>query len=87
MPSADPPEVSPETVEERLLGGPRRFRRDEVAEAAGVPVEYARRLWRAVGFPSEPWEQSAATPEERAEYLASLGEKTGNPPTEERSNF
>jgi len=41
----------PEEIEERLLGGPRRYRRDEVAEAAGVPVEYARRLWRAVGFP------------------------------------
>jgi adenylate cyclase len=51
MTRADRPAVSPETVEERLLGGPRRYRRDEVAEAAGVPVEYARRLWRAVGFP------------------------------------
>lgn len=43
--------TSPEEIEERLLGGPRRYRRDEVAQAAGVPVEYARRLWRAVGFP------------------------------------
>lgn len=51
MTRADRPAVSAETVEERLLGGPRRYRRDEVAEAAGVPVEYARRLWRAVGFP------------------------------------
>jgi adenylate cyclase len=33
-----------------LLGGPRRYRRDEAAGAAGVPVEHARRLWRAVGF-------------------------------------
>ena len=32
-------------------------------------------------------EAGTATPEQRAEYLASLGEKTGNPPTEERSNF
>ena len=37
-------------MEERLLGGPRRYRRDEVAADAGVPVEHARRLWRAVGF-------------------------------------
>jgi adenylate cyclase len=43
--------ASPEAIEARLLGGPRLHRRDEVAEAAGVPVEYARRLWRAVGFP------------------------------------
>jgi adenylate cyclase len=42
--------LSPESIEERLLGGPRRYRRDEAAEAGGVPVEYARRLWRAVGF-------------------------------------
>ncbi len=51
MASSERPAVSPEAIEARLLGGPRRYRRDEVAEAAGVPVEYARRLWRAVGFP------------------------------------
>ena len=44
------PPVTPEQVEERLLGGPRKHRRDQVAESAGVPVEHARRLWRAVGF-------------------------------------
>ncbi len=37
-------------IEERLLGGPRRYRRDEVAARAGLSVDYARRLWRAVGF-------------------------------------
>ncbi len=37
-------------VEERILGGPRRYRRDEFATRAGLSVEYARRLWRAVGF-------------------------------------
>jgi adenylate cyclase len=42
--------ASPEDIEARLLGGPRRYRRDEAAVSAGVPVEYARRLWRAVGF-------------------------------------
>ncbi|MGH8894264.1 MAG: adenylate/guanylate cyclase domain-containing protein [Actinomycetes bacterium] len=47
----DWPSSSPDEIEERLLGGPRRYRRDEVAEAAGVPVPYARRLWRAIGFP------------------------------------
>jgi adenylate cyclase len=45
-----PGQASPEDVEEHLLGGPRRYRRDEAAGAAGVPVEHARRLWRAVGF-------------------------------------
>lgn len=50
MSRAEREPISPQTIEEQLLGGPRRYRRDEVAEAAGVPVEYARRLWRAVGF-------------------------------------
>jgi adenylate cyclase len=38
-------------LEQRLLGGPRRHDRERVAAHAGVPVEYARRLWRAMGFP------------------------------------
>ncbi len=33
-----------------VLGSPRRLRRDEVAHRAGVPLEDARRLWRAMGF-------------------------------------
>lgn len=37
-------------IEERLLGGPRRHTRDEAAASAGVSIEYARRLWRAMGF-------------------------------------
>src|SRR4051812_11708343 len=38
-------------LERELLGGGRRYTRTEVAEQAGVPVEHARRLWRALGFP------------------------------------
>ena len=34
-----------------VLGAPRRLRRDEVAHRAGVPLDEARRLWRAMGFP------------------------------------
>ena len=33
-----------------MLGSPRRWRREEVARAAGVSLEDARRLWRAMGF-------------------------------------
>ena len=47
-PHGDP--VPPGGIEERLLGGPRRYRRDEIAGKAGLTVEEARRLWRAVGF-------------------------------------
>jgi adenylate cyclase len=49
-PDRNPSEQPPDGIEERLLGGPRRYRRDEIAEKAGLSVEYARRLWRAVGF-------------------------------------
>lgn len=38
-------------VEQQMLGWPRRYRRDEIAAKAGLTVEHARRLWRAVGFP------------------------------------
>jgi adenylate cyclase len=33
-----------------LLGAPRRYTRDEVVELTGVPIERARRYWRALGF-------------------------------------
>jgi adenylate cyclase len=33
-----------------LLGAPRRYTREEAAELAGVPLERARRYWRALGF-------------------------------------
>jgi len=34
----------------KLLGGPRRWRRREVARAVGVSLLSARKLWRALGF-------------------------------------
>ncbi|HEU5033724.1 MAG TPA: adenylate/guanylate cyclase domain-containing protein [Mycobacteriales bacterium] len=37
-------------LERELLGGERRYTRIEVAERAGVPIEHARHLWRALGF-------------------------------------
>ena len=40
----------PAALERELLGGERRYTRIEVAEQAGVPVEQARILWRALGF-------------------------------------
>jgi adenylate cyclase len=39
-------------LERRLLGGPRRWRRREVARAGGVSLLSARKLWRALGFPN-----------------------------------
>lgn len=39
-----------EGLERILLGGQRRYTRLQVAEKAGVPIERANRLWRALGF-------------------------------------
>lgn len=39
-------------VQLRLLRGPRRWRRREVARAVGVSLLSARKLWRALGFPN-----------------------------------
>lgn len=39
-----------EQLEEILLGGPRKYTRLELAEQSGVPLEFSRRLWRAMGF-------------------------------------
>jgi adenylate cyclase len=37
-------------LERELLGGERRWTRQQVAERAGVPYEHANALWRALGF-------------------------------------
>ena len=48
-------------LDELLLGGPRTHTRDEAAASAGVSVEYARRLWRAMGFANVGDEAKAFT--------------------------
>jgi adenylate cyclase len=45
-----PADESPAALERELLGGDRRYTRMEVAERAGVSVDRARLLWRALGF-------------------------------------
>jgi adenylate cyclase len=44
------PDFSPAALERELLGGERRYTRREVAQQAGVPIEHAQELWRALGF-------------------------------------
>jgi adenylate cyclase len=41
--------------------GPRRYTAPEVYEKAGVDEEYARALWRAMGFPTVPDDEKAFT--------------------------
>jgi adenylate cyclase len=44
------PEDVVDDLVERVLGSPRTLRREQVADAAGVPMVEAKRLWRAMGF-------------------------------------
>jgi adenylate cyclase len=39
-------------VEATILGGPRRYTAAEVSERAGLSRDEARRIWRALGFPT-----------------------------------
>lgn len=45
---------TPEDIEESLLGGQRRYTRRQLDELAGVSEDYARRIWRALGFADVP---------------------------------
>src|SRR5579875_2484030 len=49
VPTADLGSLADE-VEAHLLGGPRRYTRNEVCEAAGMSADDGRELWRALGF-------------------------------------
>ena len=52
-PGSDPADIQ-RRVEAVLLGGPRQYTRLEVVEKAGVPLERAMVLWRALGFATVP---------------------------------
>jgi adenylate cyclase len=46
-------------AESHLLGGLRRYNRQEVAQRSGVPADLARKLWVALGFPAGRDDESA----------------------------
>ena len=48
-------------LEEVLLGAERRYTRGEAADKAGVPLDFAQRLWQALGFAGLPDEEAAFT--------------------------
>ena len=55
-------ELSPaESITRGLLAGQGRYTRGEVAERAGIALDDARRLWRALGFPEVDDEQRIFT--------------------------
>lgn len=49
-PDVQLPPRTPDDLDTLLLGARRKYTREEVAESAGVPIELARRYWRAMGF-------------------------------------
>lgn len=50
MSPGPPDDAGTAALERELLGGDRRYTREQVAERAGVSVDLARLLWRALGF-------------------------------------
>lgn len=60
-------------LELRLLGGPRRLRRREVARGVGVSLLSARKLWRALGFANVADEDVAFTDADAAALARVVG--------------
>lgn len=50
-PDPGPEPAAPELLEHAILGEQPAYDAAQVAEAAGVDIDQARRLWRALGFP------------------------------------
>ncbi|MGH3411878.1 MAG: adenylate/guanylate cyclase domain-containing protein [Marmoricola sp.] len=66
------PDSLREHLEEAILGDPPQLTAGEVSDAAGVSIDDARRLWRALGFPDA--EGSTAFTEGDARALSLLAE-------------
>lgn len=66
------PRFTRQALEGAILGENPSFTSEEVAEAAGVTVEEARRLWRALGFPNAG-DEAAFTDGDRAALSTMVG--------------
>lgn len=58
---SDPGLPDPKEIEELLLGGELKYTRVDAVRLSGIPAEFARRLWRAFGYPSMPEDAVAYT--------------------------
>lgn len=61
-----------EDIERLFLGPPARHTRGQVAQAAGVPLELAARIWRALGF-AAPADDAAAFSDADVAALRRIG--------------
>lgn len=66
----------PRRLEELLLGGELRYTSQDAISAAGVSEEFARQLWRALGFPHVPDDMVAFTEGDVA-ALTKVAERAG----------
>jgi adenylate cyclase len=84
-----PAEVFAERIEQMLLGGPRRYTRCEVAEAAGVSPERSGAIWLALGFADVAEDARVFTDGdiEAARTWTMLVDGAGIPPDEELSHL
>jgi hypothetical protein len=72
--AGDETRVSPaEVINRGLLAGTGRYTRLEVTEQAGIPLDHARRLWRAVGFPETRDDQRVFTSADVAALAGAAG--------------
>lgn len=74
-------------VEQSLLGGPRRYTRTEVAELSGVPVERARKLWVALGFPATADDDEVAFTDHDVAAIRAFATLTASAATNEASQI
>lgn len=51
----------PEEIEKTLLRGERRYTRRQMADLSGISLDYAQRIWRALGFAEVPEDEAAFT--------------------------
>jgi adenylate cyclase len=63
-------------AEEVILGGPRKYTAEQVAEQAGMDRDVARQLWKALGFPAVADDEVAFTDSD-LDALCKLRELTG----------
>ena len=56
-----PARPDPEQIEAALLGGDARYTRAEAVQKSGAGVEFADRVWRALGFATRSQDAAAFT--------------------------
>jgi adenylate cyclase len=67
------PRFTRQELEEAILGQSPALTSGEVAQAVGVPLDQARRLWRALGFPEAGDEAPAVTESDLAALQTIIG--------------